>query len=131
MHTVNIYSTKGRVRNCVGKQAVKWWHHPTNMCQTNHNYAESMFRLHIVIIHMAVWLQVCYTVSGRTTPLIIRDYPVVLFIGLWPHSFIKSCTCTAFVWYLLYWVLCAVMPLSHYINAITYRSYVFFLIHSW
>ena len=45
--------------------------------------------VYTVIIHMAVWLQVCYVyiVSDYNYPT--KGYHAVLFIGLWPHSFQK------------------------------------------
>ena len=71
------------------------------MCQPNHSYAESMFRLHSDHIRGCVIADVLHGVWVKlyTPP---RDYPTVLFIGLWPRSFTKSCSyILGFVWYLL------------------------------
>ena len=52
--------------------------------------------IYTVIIHVAVWLQMCCFELPH-----INVYPAVLFIACGHTVFIKSCTCTAFVWYLL------------------------------
>ena len=71
-----------------------------------------------MILHVTLWLQMCCT---RAAPP--RECPGVL----WPHSFINSCTCTGFVWYLLR----KVTPSSHSISVIlTCTSYVLLLIHT-
>ena len=89
------------------------------VCQPNHSY---VFRLHSDHTRGCVVAGVLQSLVKTTPP---RDYPTELFIGLWP-VFTKSCTCTAFVWYLLG----TVTPPSHYISTIlTYRSYALFLIH--
>jgi hypothetical protein len=44
-------SVLGRVRNCVGDQALQC-RHPT--CQPNHSYADSMFCLHSDLTHGCV-----------------------------------------------------------------------------
>ena len=41
--------------------------------------------VYTVILHVPLWLQMCYTVELPTP----REYPTGLFIGLWPHSFHK------------------------------------------
>ena len=56
-------------------------------------------RFHVFLVYTAsdltraivVAVQVSCTASGQSMN-IPREYPTGLFIGLWPHSFIKSCT---------------------------------------
>ena len=123
-----IKSVLGRVRNCVDEQALHCEMAVSSyVCQPNHSYAESMFRLHsdhtrgCVVAGVLPIHSVCMT---RTTPP--RDYPTVLFIGLWPHSFHK-------IMYLysicLVSTICAVTPPSHSISSIL--TYILFLMHSW
>ena len=78
-----------RVRNCVGELAL---HFETvasfYMCQPNHGYSHFMFSLHIhsdptrAIVVAGVLSALCLV---RATPP--REYPTVLFTGLWPRSF--------------------------------------------
>ena len=70
-----------------------WWRHPT--CISLTTAMQNPCFIYTVTINVAVWLQVCCTVSGQNYPTKGLPY-TVLFIGLWPHSFHKSCTCTAF-----------------------------------
>ena len=79
------------------------------MCQPNHSYAESMFRLHSDHTRGCGVAGVLYSVW----PTNARDYPAVLFIGLWPHRshkimYLYSICLVSTAW-------AAVMPPSHYI----------------
>ena len=79
----NIKSILGRVHNCIGEQALHYEMVASSyVCQPNHSYAESMFRLHSDHTCGCV-------VAGVLSDYQPRDYPTVLFIGLWPHSFHK------------------------------------------
>ena len=85
VHTAK--SVLGRVRNCVGEQALRcemvasfYVHQP------NHSYADSCF-VYIVILHVLLWLQVHCTVSGQSYPT--KGLPYCIIHSLWPHSFYK------------------------------------------
>ena len=70
--------------NCMGELALR------STCVSLTIAMQISCLVYTVILHVPVWLQVCSTVSGRpvrATPP--REYPTVLFIGLWPHSFHK------------------------------------------
>ena len=120
-----IKSVLGRVRNCVGKQAL--------CCEmVALSYISLTIAMQIsclvytVILHVPLWLQVCCTVSDQSYPT--KEIPYRIIHRLVVTVFIKSCPCTAFVWYLLH----AVTPLSQNISSIlTHRSYILSLIHVW
>ena len=98
VHISNNKSILEKVPSCMGEQALCW-----EMMVSSSLTIAMCFSVGCVVAGVLQCL-------ARTTPP--RDYPTVLFIGLWPYSFTKSRTCTAFVWYLLR----AVIPPSHYIK---------------
>ena len=96
-------SVLGRVRNCVGEQALHYDMVASSyVCQPNHSYiyAESMFRFHsdhtrgyvVAGVPHSVWLELPH--QGTTLQYYSQACGDIVFT--------KSCTCTAFVWYLLY-----------------------------
>ena len=75
-------SVLGRVRSCVGEQALRCeMVAPSYMCQPNH---VSMCFVYTVIIHVAVWLQVCCTVSAPQRDL---SYSIIHRLVSGTHSF--------------------------------------------
>ena len=83
------------------------------VCQPNHIIAAmhiSCF-IYTTILHVPLWLQVSCTVSHQSCPTKGVLYSIIHRTVATQFS-IKSCTCTAFVWYLL----CAVTPPSHNTN---------------
>ena len=82
-----IKSVLGRVRNCVGEQTLRCeMVASSNMYQPNHSYVDFMFHLHSDPIHVIVVAGVLHCLVRATSP---REYPTVLLVGLWPHSFCK------------------------------------------
>ena len=57
------------------------------MCQPNHSYSHFMFSLHSDLTCVTVVADVMHCIWSELPPP--REYPTVLFIGLWPHSFHK------------------------------------------
>ena len=69
----------------MGEQALHCEMVVSSMCQPNHSYAESMSRLQ----WSCTWLCGCRCAAPCLPHHVPRDYPAVLFTGLWPHSFHK------------------------------------------
>jgi hypothetical protein len=114
-------SVLGRVGNCVGEQALCCEVVASSyMCLPNHSYADSIFRLHSDHTCGCVVAGCAAQCLVRTTPP--RDYPTVVFIGLWPHSFHKI---MYFYSVCLVSTIRAMTPPSQNVSAIlTYRGYV-------
>ena len=117
-----------KVRKCVGELALCFEMVASfYVCQPNHSYADFMFSLHSDLTRATVVAGVLHRVWSE---LPHQGSTLQYYSLACGHTvFMKSCTCTAFVWYLLH----AVTPLSQNISKIlvlTYRSYVLFLIHS-
>ena len=71
--TSSIYNLKNglrRVRNYVGEQALHYEMMASSyVCQPNHKLTmQKPCFVYTVIIHVAVWLQVCYTVTSQNYP---------------------------------------------------------------
>ena len=79
-----------------------------------------------MILHVPLWLQVCCTVSGQSYPA--KEYPTVLFIGWWPHSFHRIVYLYSIC---LVSTTCCDATITNISVILTYCSYVLFLIHSW